>query len=440
MTTTATDSELLEAADLAFARGELPEALGYYVALLEADPSDFYVWYRTALGLGRLGERDEAAQALARIVAALSGAGQLLLALAAVKELQSLDEAAGGRAVAALAKDFGGTTRKDAGRPPPPPPAGPPRTIAVGEAVSRDPRVLRESASDACARALRAFEASSSKGHAGGATHFALFSELSPKDLAEVFPLMALRALPPGEVVIEQGADGTSFFVLVRGVVEVTRDGVHLAFLRSGAFFGEMALLSDSPRAARVVCHSPTLLFELDRQGVVTLAERSPGVAHVLASHTRERMVRNLLATSPLFAMLDPERREDLVSHFVSLVFAPGEQVLAEGEEGEGLYVVLSGEVEVSKVEGGEALALAHLGTGQVFGEISLLQRRPATATVTACRKTVVLCLPRESFNACVAEFPEVLAHAYRLAMEREQATTAAAAGPSVPVEDGLLI
>jgi cAMP-dependent protein kinase regulator len=304
--------------------------------------------------------------------------------------------------------------------------------------------VLRELACDACAAAVATARAEPPR--AGRSVpRQQLLSDLDPRDFEAVVPLMELRALATGTVVIEQGTEGRSFFIVVRGAVEVSQrtpagEDVLLAHLRAGAFFGEMALLTDSPRVARVQCSRPTLLIELDRAALERLAGRSGQIATVLANYTRERLLRNLMATSPLFLPLDADRRDQLIDLFETSLFGAGEVVLGEGEEGEGLHVVLSGAVQVTRQEGGEVLTLAELGPGQIFGEISLFQRRPATATVRAARKTVLLRLSRDAFNAHVADFPEVVAHVYKVAVERERTNLQLERSQLVPVEESLVL
>lgn len=411
---------LLERAEEAFAAGKLETALRCYTALLEAEPTDIYLWYRTALSLARRGDKASAARYLSEACVAFAEEGQLLLALAAVRDLQGLDAAAATKRMARIAELYGaGSGRLDQRRKAPPPPS--PKLLDLPASLAKaDRRVLGTMAEDACERALQ----QSAKAKRGAALpHHPLLSDIDPSDLIELLPLLELKVLEAGSVVLEQGSEGTSLYIVVRGVAEVTRDGVHLAHLRSGSFFGEMALLTSSPRTASVTALAPLLVFELGREALQELAAASAGFARVLADYTRTRLLRNLMATSALFQPLDAKRRAALMDLFASQVYPPGATVLAEGQVAEGLYVVLSGEVCVDKSDEGDSLTLAALGPGQVFGEISLIQSRPATASIKALRKTVVLCLSREVFNEHVGEFPEVLAHVYKLAQQREQDT-----------------
>ncbi len=98
-----------------------------------------------------------------------------------------------------------------------------------------------------------------------------------------------------------------------------------------------------------------------------------------------------------------------------------GSMVIREGEAGTGLFVVLSGEVEVSKIgPDGNPLPLATLRTGDVFGEMALIRGGATTATVVAGRPATVLFLAREYLERLVAGVPEIRQHLDNLAEERE--------------------
>ncbi|MCI0573555.1 MAG: cyclic nucleotide-binding domain-containing protein [Myxococcaceae bacterium] len=83
-----------------------------------------------------------------------------------------------------------------------------------------------------------------------------------------------------------------------------------------------------------------------------------------------------------LAALLDPQR------------FGPGQTVCAEGEHGRLLYVVLEGELLVSRRgPSGERVRLARMGVGDCFGEMTLVDPQSRSATVTALRPCVLLAL-----------------------------------------------
>jgi CRP-like cAMP-binding protein len=73
--------------------------------------------------------------------------------------------------------------------------------------------------------------------------------------------------VPPGTAVVEQGAVGDAFFAVGDGQFEVVVDGQRVGTCEPGGHFGELALLSDAPRAATVRSITPARVFRLDRAG-----------------------------------------------------------------------------------------------------------------------------------------------------------------------------
>ncbi len=100
------------------------------------------------------------------------------------------------------------------------------------------------------------------------------------------------------------------------------------------------------------------------------------------------------LGRLPPFSELSPEELLGVTSIAERRRYEPGELVFAEGDEGDGLLVVASGELVVER--GGRALA--HLGRGEIVGELSVLDGEPRSATVRATRATEVYFVGREAF------------------------------------------
>jgi CRP-like cAMP-binding protein len=139
--------------------------------------------------------------------------------------------------------------------------------------------------------------------------------------------------------------------------------------LGEGAVFGEMALLSAQPRSASVGCVTEVDLLEVGRQSLASLADELGAVAEALHGFTRERLLGNLMAVSPLFRPFNRMQQRDLLRRFTSHDVSPGTVVINEGEEGRGLFVVLSGELDVSRrTADGSTVPLGTLKTGDVFG------------------------------------------------------------------------
>ena len=92
------------------------------------------------------------------------------------------------------------------------------------------------------------------------------------------------------------------------------------------------------------------------------------------------------------------------------------------------------------RVQGPDVLTLATLGPGDFVGEISLVLRRPAVATVTARTPTVTLRLPPDAFLEAIRDFPELLTQLYETALRREAETSSILAREAIAADDLILV
>lgn len=251
----------------------------------------------------------------------------------------------------------------------------------------------------------------------------ALLSELSTQAFARVLSAMKLVRKQPGETVISQGDAATAFYLIARGKAAVTAEQngekVHLADLGEGGLFGEMALVSDRPRGASVVTVDDCDILEFDGAALKALSAELTTVATALSNFTRERLLTNLMKSSPLFAPLSDAQRVDLMTRFTAHAVTAGAPLINEGDAGRGLYVLLEGSADVWRKDGGDKVLLATLQAGDVFGEISLVLEDTTTANVTAAQNGTVLFLARDLFAKLVETFPEIREYAEGLGDER---------------------
>jgi small-conductance mechanosensitive channel/CRP-like cAMP-binding protein len=110
-----------------------------------------------------------------------------------------------------------------------------------------------------------------------------------------------------------------------------------------------------------------------------------------------------------LFANLSEEQQRLLLETSQSPGFGPGEVIVREGAEGESLYVVLAGRVEVSKDLDGQPVLVRQLGVGEVFGEMTLFLDAPRSATVRAVEECRLLRVGRAAVRSLVDGDPGLL-------------------------------
>lgn len=118
-----------------------------------------------------------------------------------------------------------------------------------------------------------------------------LFQNLSRGELVELAKITEDLEVGQGKVLAREGDLGSEFFVIVEGEVEVTKDGRELRRLGPGDFFGEIALIWDSPRrTATVTTATPVRFFVLTRQAFRTLIDHYPDIERSVLEALEDRV------------------------------------------------------------------------------------------------------------------------------------------------------
>src|SRR5215217_3816937 len=108
----------------------------------------------------------------------------------------------------------------------------------------------------------------------------------------------------------------------------------------------------------------------------------------------------------PLFADLSEEDLEQLHKMAETVSVPAGQLVLREGDPGDSLYVVLAGELEVTKRQGSQDVLLALYKPGQFFGEMALLEQVPRSASVRTLRESRLLVISQVAFQTLLSCSP----------------------------------
>jgi CRP-like cAMP-binding protein len=106
-----------------------------------------------------------------------------------------------------------------------------------------------------------------------------IFSALDDAGLADVAALATEFEAPKGHVLVEHGQAGTGVFIIEDGEVRVDRPHGEHVDLGPGAFFGELAVLAEVPRTARVSAITDLRCLAISRNDMVELLDRRPEVA-----------------------------------------------------------------------------------------------------------------------------------------------------------------
>lgn len=112
----------------------------------------------------------------------------------------------------------------------------------------------------------------------------------------------------------------------------------------------------------------------------------------------------DVLGQVPLFAGLSRRHLKQIVEHADEVAFREGDTIVEVDQPGESFFVILEGEVKV--VRGTKTIA--RMGPGEFFGEISLLDGGPRTATVVAETPVLTARVLKRSFDRVVTQEPTV--------------------------------
>jgi CRP/FNR family cyclic AMP-dependent transcriptional regulator len=120
-----------------------------------------------------------------------------------------------------------------------------------------------------------------------------LFAGLSRRQLRDVARISGIVSRQEGATLVQEGAAGTVFYLILDGAVKVVRKGRTIARLGPGNFFGELSLLDGGPRTASVITEAPSRFLTLPRSSL-RAALRSDGRLALRILETMAGRVRQL--------------------------------------------------------------------------------------------------------------------------------------------------
>ncbi|HXQ33441.1 MAG TPA: HEAT repeat domain-containing protein, partial [Anaerolineales bacterium] len=110
----------------------------------------------------------------------------------------------------------------------------------------------------------------------------------------------------------------------------------------------------------------------------------------------------------PLFENLSPVDLKQAASIADEEVFSDGEEIAHEGEVGDMMFIIVSGEVKVCSMQDGQEMEIARRKAGDYVGEMSIIGREPRMASLIAVGDVRVLCIDQKSFEGLLRERPDV--------------------------------
>ena len=117
-----------------------------------------------------------------------------------------------------------------------------------------------------------------------------LFGGLDNKELEQIALSMRERRFSAGDTVTQEGAGGVGFFVVEEGQADVTVGGESKGSVGPGDYFGEIALINESPRTATLTARTPMLCYGMTPWDFRPLVESNSTIAWKLLTAMAEKM------------------------------------------------------------------------------------------------------------------------------------------------------
>lgn len=391
------------------AKGKLPAALEQWQRVWKAAPSDVQAGQKVGDLLARLGKKQEAIAAYYDVMRRYALGGQFFKAIAMCKVILAIDSTHA-KAQEQLADLYSKTRAPAPPKPVQPVEMAPLELEGFGSNIRTiDPADIGAEKEEELLLEVEVEPepAAPPPAMSGGELPvIPLFSQLTRDEFMAVLKNgMEVHSFSPGMDIVREGEPGGGMFAIVQGNVAVLHDGRKVAGMHEGDFFGEMALISKSKRLATVQAESHVVVLEFPRPSMETVFKDHPGVAAALDAFYRERLLANLMRCSPLLIPLSPDEKVELSGKFEVKTYEPGHVILIQGQQGDGLYLIIRGHVTVMDRSGRRYPSLQE---GDAFGEISAATGRPVTAHVRAESQVVALRLPLDVVREKVLTHPGV--------------------------------
>ena len=245
------------------------------------------------------------------------------------------------------------------------------------------------------------------------------FQELDPEILAALADRLEPQEVPRGSLIFQIGDPGEALYILesgqVRLVTEMEPPEVDYVELSEGAVFGEMPLLTGKPQSQTARAATDVLLWTLSKADFDELCATYPVIRRALSRELRAHLspedralaVQRLQAM-PLFSGLPEEALSAIAKRLLLQHVPAGEFVFQMGGPGDALYLVETGQVELT-TEGRQGKEpLARLGPGGFFGEMALLTGKTRSATARALQDTNLWVLYRTDFDDLLVRYPAI--------------------------------
>lgn len=223
---------------------------------------------------------------------------------------------------------------------------------------------------------------------------------LTQQELARVSSKLEPIKYAPGQVIINQGDPADSFYIIVKGNVDVllrhpSGTEVSVGNLTQGQYFGESGLMEGGARTAtvRAAEDSEVVVMQLDRDSFSSLMNNSDMTRDQVINLMRQRAIERHV--SEALPSLSAEEIDTVMSSAESMQFDEDEVMLREGDPATRFYIIADGTVELTSESGDEQVR--ELGAGQTFGERDMMLGESYSFTARVKKGSNIIAVDRQT-------------------------------------------
>jgi ATP-binding cassette subfamily B protein len=240
----------------------------------------------------------------------------------------------------------------------------------------------------------------------------ALFRFLPEATLGHLRPLLREQHFGFGEVIVRQGDAADSLYVVLSGrarAIKIDQNGteIALATLRAGDVFGEAALEDGGVRNAMVRCSTAVEALRLDRAEFLQLCRERPELGQQIEVTKRYRALHGFLYEFSNFGRLPAAALRQLIEKLEPVEVKKGELIIREGDAAGPMFILEKGRARAFFGNNGRERNRAFYRDGDFFGELSILNGSPRTASVEAFSDCRLLALAPREVEELKKNFPE---------------------------------
>ena len=277
-------------------------------------------------------------------------------------------------------------------------------------------------------------------------------------------------------IIVENKKDAENFYIIRSGNVKQSRENPVIAedneiLLGPGDFFGVISCMSGHARIDTAIATSPVSLISVNRDQFGLLIQKNPVIAmKIIRFFSRKLRLFDQAITRLTLkdtAEEDPEHLYNIGEYYLSKrsfnhaayafqkylqhcpngtntdksltrlkqlkapfkapeasaqsltrTYPDNMMIFCENEPGSELYIIQSGQVKITKIVGEEVL-LAVLKTGDIFGEMALLENRPRSASAITFGEVTVMAINKSNFEGMVQAQPQLAQRLIQILSER---------------------